>query len=297
MTNRSTFTTRRGQLAMAVSLLVGASGLLSACGDAETTSPRPAAPAEVTITATGTPSGVYSINEPRTLRRGAVRFTVTNDGKSERGAELIAVAGKRSLVDAFAALIKARAGSPTPGWVRWAGGLGVLRPGQRSTFTVDLMPGRYYLIDRSFEGKPSTLAKLSAEAELNITRGARTAPLPAARPTITATEYRFRARGLRSGSQNVRLENAGTEPHNFVISPLREGKTLADVKRYVETESGPPPVDFSRETISGVLAGRSRQNLVLDLKPGRYALLCFASDLAGGPPHILKGMLDETTVR
>jgi hypothetical protein len=48
--------------------------------------------------------------------------------------------------------------------------------------------------------------------------------------------------------------------------------------------------------ISGVLAGGTRENLPLDLKPGRYALLCFASDRAGGPPHVAKGMLDEVTV-
>lgn len=86
------------------------------------------------------------------------------------------------------------------------------------------------------------------------------------------------------------------EPHNFVISPLRAGKTLADVKKYIEDDSGPPPVDFSRETISGVLAGGSIENIPLDLRPGRYALLCFASDRAGGPPHVARAMLNEVTV-
>jgi hypothetical protein len=28
-----------------------------------------------------------------------------------------------------------------------------------------------------------------------------------------------------------------------------------------------------------------------------YALLCFASDRKGGPPHVVKGMLAETRVR
>jgi hypothetical protein len=40
--------------------------------------------------------------------------------------------------------------------------------------------------------------------------------------------------------------------------------------------------------ISGVLAGGTRENLPLDLKPGRYALLCFASDRAGGPHTSLR---------
>ncbi|CAN0495920.1 unnamed protein product, partial [Phaeothamnion confervicola] len=62
-------------------------------------------------------------------------------------------------------------------------------------------------------------------------------------------------------------------------------------------DSGPPPVDFSRETISGTLAGGTSEILALDLEPGRYALLCFASDRAGGPPHVAMGMIGEVTVR
>lgn len=281
----------------AVTLMALGGALLSGCGDAEPTRPRPAAPAVVTLTDAGTPSGAYAIDGPHSLARGAVRFAVTNDGKTERGAELVAVAGDHSLDETFAALIKARDGAPTPGWARWAGGIDVIHPGQRETFTVDLTPGRYYVIDRSFEGKPAAVAKLAAKAQLEITQQGKPAPLPAAGPSITATEYRFRVRGLAAGQHTVRLENAGIEPHNFVVSPIRDGKTLADVKKYVEDDSGAPPVDFSRETISGTLAGGTRENLPLDLKPGRYALLCFASDRAGGPPHVAKGMLNEVTVR
>jgi hypothetical protein len=37
--------------------------------------------------------------------------------------------------------------------------------------------------------------------------------------------------------------------------------------------------------------------LTLDLKPGRYALLCVVPDRRGGPPHALKGMISEAVVR
>jgi hypothetical protein len=280
-----------------VTLMAIAVAVLSGCGEAESTSARPAAPVEVRLADAGSPSGVYVIDGARSVPRGAIRFVLTNRGKTERGAEVVAVAGDHGVDEAFAALIKVREGAPIPSWLRWAGGLGVIRPGQRGSFTIELGPGRYYVIDRSFEGNRATLSKLVARAALDVAQQDRPAPLPAAAASLTATEYRFQARGLTAGRHTVRLENAGKQPHNFVLSPIRAGKTLEDVAKYVEHDSGPPPVDVERETISGVLEGGTRQDLPLDLEPGRYALLCFASDRAGGPPHVAKGMLNEVTVR
>lgn len=47
-----------------------------------------------------------------------------------------------------------------------------------------------------------------------------------------------------------------------------------------------------------VLDGGAKQVTQLELaKPGKYALLCFIQDRAGGPPHIAKGMIAEVDVR
>ena len=35
---------------------------------------------------------------------------------------------------------------------------------------------------------------------------------------------------------------------------------------------------------------------VLELRQGRYALVCFLSDRKGGPPHVVKGMVTEVDV-
>jgi hypothetical protein len=45
-----------------------------------------------------------------------------------------------------------------------------------------------------------------------------------------------------------------------------------------------------------VIEGGEGQLVTLDLEPGRYALYCFISDRQGGPPHALKGMVDEVEV-
>jgi hypothetical protein len=279
-----------------VTMIAMGAAIASGCGEVESAGAGRPVPAQVTLGDAGSPSGVYVIDRARPAPSGAIRFVLANRGKTERGAEVVAVAPGHGLAEAFAAAIKVREGTPTPNWLRWAGGLGVIQPGHRGTFTVALRPGRYFVIDRSFQGKPATLSKLAARAALDVTRKGRPAPLAAAAASITATEYRFTARGLEAGRHTVRLENAGKQPHNFVISPLRKGKTLEDVKKYVADDSGPPPVDFERETVSGVLESGTHQDLALELTPGTYALLCFASDRAGGPPHVATGMLNEVTV-
>ena len=44
------------------------------------------------------------------------------------------------------------------------------------------------------------------------------------------------------------------------------------------------------------LEAGTQQVAKLDLKRGKYALLCFVSDRKGGPPHMAKGMIAEASV-
>ncbi len=59
---------------------------------------------------------------------------------------------------------------------------------------------------------------------------------------------------------------------------------------------GPPPIDFAKGVGTTVIDGGIAQNISLDLKAGKYAVVCFISDRAGGKPHAAKGMLEELTV-
>ena len=276
---------------------VAAAAALAGCGsDADGRSaPQPST---VTLRDADPASGVYLIEGARSVRSGAVRISVRNRGAKERGAQLIGVKGRHGVAEAFTALNKVREGAPMPSWLRWAGGIGVVRTGSSSTFTVDLRPGSYYVVDRSFEGKPADLAALEKSARLEVRQAGDDAELATPAAAITATEYAFETRRLTASGAEVLLENRGAEPHDFVLSPIVRGRTLKEVKAFAtgEDESGPPPVDFENEVISGVLEGGSKQTMRLGLKPGRYALICFASDRRGGPPHVAKGMIREVRV-
>ena len=45
-----------------------------------------------------------------------------------------------------------------------------------------------------------------------------------------------------------------------------------------------------------MLEGGTSQVVTANLEPGKYAFFCFISDKAGGPPHVVKGMVSEVNV-
>ncbi len=92
------------------------------------------------------------------------------------------------------------------------------------------------------------------------------------------------------------FDNAGQEPHFIAAVGLKEGATIEQARRIFETEKGQSPFDESRSFSTAVIEGGAKQSLELELDAGRYALICFVPDRAGGPPHVVKGMISEATV-
>jgi hypothetical protein len=182
-------------------------------------------------------------------------------------------------------------GKPLPSWIRLAGGFGVTKSGETRNGAIRLLPGAYLVVDLEARGKP-------AYAPFNVTGKPDDTRLPAAQGTIKAAEYSFSASGLRSGNHRVLFDNTGKQPHMLVAAPLKKGKTLADVRRAIKShQSGASPLDEKDGVDLAALDGHASQTVDIDLKPGRYALLCFVPDRKGGPPHVVKGMISPATVR
>lgn len=113
--------------------------------------------------------------------------------------------------------------------------------------------------------------------------------LPEAAATITTEDYGFVTEGLKAGRNTVKFDNVGKEPHHVIALPFTPGATLEEVKKAFESEeepAGPPPVDFMKGTSTTVITGGQAQVADLELQKGKYALICFISDRAGGPPHV-----------
>jgi hypothetical protein len=112
---------------------------------------------------------------------------------------------------------------------------------------------------------------------------------------IDANEYSFKTLGSASaGVTTVILRNLGKEHHEAQFIRLNPGVTLDQVIAALQ-QQGPPPGIFTFEGgPAEVVPGRTAE-VMLNLQPGQYALLCLVS-APDGQPHAAKGMVLPITV-
>jgi hypothetical protein len=269
--------------------LAACSSALAACGDDEE---EGAAATKVSIEATGGGKNVR-LKAPKSVEGGLVEISFKNSANSPQEAGIIRVVGDHSVAEVLK--VTETEGGPIPRWLRTGGGVGMTDPGQTAKSTQELPAGKYYVIGGGEEeGKPPTTS-------FTVEGGDGGGELPETDSKITMKEYSFAATGLKPGRNRVLVENTGRELHHTIAAPMRKGATLADVRKFAASEEepeGPQPIDFRASRNTPVLDGGVRQVLDLDLKKkGNYALICFIQDRKGGPPHVVKGMIAQTTVR
>ena len=113
---------------------------------------------------------------------------------------------------------------------------------------------------------------------------------------FTATEYAFSVEDtVPAGMTSVVLNNVGEEPHFLDLVPVTDDAppveeliTMPD-KKVGKFFMGQP------QHIKTVKPGEMSKPKEIDLKPGRYAYVCFYSE-KGEEPHAFKGMVGELTV-
>ena len=238
---------------------------------------------EVSVTERG--ANRFQYRAPRTVPAGLVEIRFKNAARAPRKAQLWRVGRGHSVKEALRAPRR-----PLPGWLEWAGGVGLTAPGRTGTSVQPLSAGTYYVTGLGGERR--------GVAPLRVTEGGAGAKLAsAADARITALDYGYKVADLEPGSASVEFRNTGKEPHHSFFVPLRAGRTLAEARSFFAGKgAGPPPVDPEATRETAVLEGGERQVTRLNLQSGRYALLCFVRDRAGGPQHNEKGMVAEVKV-
>jgi hypothetical protein len=235
-------------------------------------------------------AGQTTVTAPETVAPGAVEIRFTNAGTGSHSLEIVAI-GEGHTANEIKAAGEAWGdkGEALPDWITFMGGIGSTKPGGSGVAVLDLPAGEYAAFD--IEGKGET-----PYAEFTV-EGDEGSGLPEVPAVIEASEYEFTASGLEAGSHQVLLENSGQEPHHVVAAPLKPGKTIDDVKQFIKTEKGEPPIQEQDSLNTAILSGGESQLVDLRLESGEYALLCFVPDRAGGPPHAVKGMASTATVQ
>lgn len=255
---------------------------LPACGDEDAQT--------LTFTLSGRGREV-EIAAPDSADTGLTEITLENNANREGDLQLIRVEGDHSANEVVQGLGKAMQGQPFPDWFFAGGGIGTTVPGASQTVTQVLEPGTYYAFDTS-GGPPDPRAAVAVE----VTGESSDDEIPESGTTVSAVDYGFEAEGLTAGATEIAFENIGAQPHHLIASQLIGDATAEDVEQFFKTEKGKPPLRDTGTQSTAVVEGNESQLVTLDLKPGRYVFYCFISDRQGGPPHALKGMVDEFEV-
>lgn len=238
------------------------------------------------------------IKGPKRIKAGIVTLTLVNKGDSPHDAQVLRVEGDHTAKETVSKTIGATPGSPIPDWITDGAGLGTVNPGQRATVIQVLKPGTYYLLDS--ESGPNG-AELHADnggvAKFEVTGGSG-GSLPPTDATITADEYSFQADGIEPGKNYLTFENVGNELHHVIAFPYRENTTHEQVVKELFAARPPEGGVMDRENGVGTAAidGGQKQIVELELREGKYALVCFVTDRDGGPPHVSQGMIAELEV-
>ncbi|HWG84683.1 MAG TPA: hypothetical protein VNT60_04305 [Deinococcales bacterium] len=217
---------------------------------------------------------------PLIAQSGLNTFNLVNNGQSPASLLLARINDGltfEQVMDAFA---------KNPGealaMVQLGGGVFDTVPGASNQATLDLKAGTYAVI--SGQNAPRKLV-------VTDRRGDKPSA-PAASATVVLKDFAFdMPETVKAGKQVWHVENKGRQAHEFIVVKLQAGKSIEDVKAFLESQDGqtPPPGEF----LGGALpfAGGYQAFVTVDLPAGEYYALCFMPDMEGGKPsHVHAGM-------
>jgi hypothetical protein len=299
----------RMRAALAASLAIGL--LAGACGDdddtaSDDTTETTEAPDETTeTTAAGedeggsleltlTDEGLEGI--PESVPAGAVEVTLTVEGSREYASLDFARVEDGTTVEQFAeGIAPVFEGGAFPEFFLNNSGLPETEPGTPTTATILLEPGQHIVW---FEGIPeSEDAPPPVSGELlEVTEG-EAGELPDGDGEITARDYDFDVDV--SGSGTIVFRNDGPDQLHHAVLVDFGTNTPEVVEEAIGPlvqggEDDPPPAieGFDMEQVnfdlggSGVFGPGLGGTFEAEVQEGNtYAVVCFISDRAGGPPH------------
>jgi uncharacterized cupredoxin-like copper-binding protein len=251
----------------------------------------PVAPPVVTIRAKE-----FAYVAPKTIKSGFNTLRLVNEGKQLHHLTLVRLDKGKTMADFAAAMKKP---GPPPAWATNVGGPNPALPGASVDATLDLAPGTYVMV--CFVPSPGETAPHVMKGmmgEFTVVPEKSGATEPTADAAIHLSDYTFTIdKPLAAGHHVLKVTNDAAQTHEVVLVELPPGKTIADLGNWVEKTmmKGPPP----GKPVGGMAAidkGLSG-SFPVDLKPGRYGMICFIPDAKDGKSHFFHGMTKEITVK
>ena len=255
-----------------------------------------------------------AFHAPDTLDAGWTTFRFTNDtDEAVHYAHFVRLDSGRSvqeLVEYYAEAI--RESGPRPTWIVRFGGPGGAGPHQTRSVTQNLVPGSYVWICpvENEKGEPHFGVGEYRQFVVRATNAdtAEGSGEPTASATIRLVDHNFvpDPSQIKAGRHMIRVENNGGEPHDMNMMMLAPGRTIEDVRRFLNPERArrpedsdepPPPLHELGSMVGGVAAMAPSMAAYIDaeLTPGEYVLFCMVT-APDGRSHIEHGMIRQIRV-
>ncbi|HUF65046.1 MAG TPA: hypothetical protein VMM17_03635 [Gemmatimonadaceae bacterium] len=269
----------------------------------EGTGPRPNV---VTVTVSD-----YSFQAPDSVPAGLTMIQALMRGEVPHHVNIVKLDSNRTAADYVNALSP---GSPPPAWATAVGGPNPTENGTTANAMLVLEPGNYALIcfvdvpegmphfmrgmfkDMKVFARADTTATDTTAVPAPATAAAADTPveLPAADVTMRLVDYDFPMDEVEAGLVTFRVENDSPQDHEVLIVQLHGATTVEQVLLWMENPQGAQPFTM----LGGVapIAPGQVNNFSVNLRRGRYGLICFVPDRGDGRPHFLHGMMKEMEV-
>ncbi len=260
---------------------------LAACG--QSPAPAPAALPEVTVTASATGDTL-----PGALTSGLVAVTLQNTDQRPHSAEFVRLRPDVTQ-DAVQSALAAGDFETLGTLVVESGSTPEVQAGGSGRVILDLLAGDYLVVDES--ANPDDPPVIAAHVSVTPRSGPAVAE-PQADLTVNASDFAFDLPGnLHAGPQLWQFVNVGAQPHEVFVVKLHDGKTVDDVKAFLDE----PQPDFSQapaDYVTGIppIGAGLREFYPITLDAGRYVAVCGVMDPATGEPHDDLGMIMAFTV-
>lgn len=234
----------------------------------------------------------YTLSLPAKIPSGIASFTFENKGAEPHYVRFVRVA-KGHTMDDFVAWQKS--GAPIPDWLESSGGIGTVAPGMTEEFTTTLAAGTYAAICTypAADGTPHVAKGMYAPLEVGPDASAERAP-SSEDLTVTMHDHGFQLTApVPAGKPRWKLHNNGSEPHQALVIRLPEDANEFNERLWFTNGSR-----GSRRGIpvGGVVELQPDADawFSVELKPGRYILLCSMLEQEGR--HFDLGMIYRFTI-
>lgn len=232
---------------------------------------------------------------PEAIPSGPVRLTLTNEGADFHHLVLLRLPDDHDYEEFSTALL---ADGHAPDWAVAVGGPNAAAPGQTTSAILDLEPGSYAILCEIPDSQGTAHFHHGMVSPLTVKQAGTGARLPEADATITLADFDFLPVGDLGTAQIVEVHNAGAQPHEVTLFSLTGNATAMDLLAWLgdpANATGPPP----GAPVGGASPMSAGQSMWYEAPttPGRYAIICFLPDIAGGgAPHFALGMVTEYEV-